>query len=134
MDALYQKQILALAKLARDPANLDSPTHEATVSNPTCGDRVHLQMKVDADQISAASAAVRGCALCEAGAGLFVEMAPGMKTSDVAALREGLASWLAAKEPNAPHPKMQVFEPVQPIKSRHKCVTLAMDAAVKALI
>jgi nitrogen fixation NifU-like protein len=133
MDSLYQEQILALAKRARDPAGLDSPTHEATVSNPTCGDRVHLTIRVDSDRITAASAAVRGCALCEAGAGLFVEMAPGMKISDVATLRDGLANWLAGNEANTPHPQMQAFEPVQPIRSRHKCVTLAMEAATKAL-
>ena len=56
-----------------------------------------------------------------------------MKISDVATLRDSLANWLAGNEANTPHPQMQAFEPVQPIRSRHKCVTLAIEAATKAL-
>ena len=133
MDALYQQQILALAKSVRDSKAVAHPTHEALVSNPTCGDRVHITLAADNQTIITAGAAVRGCALCEAGAGLLLDMAPGMAHHEAMALRAAFSAWLAGDD-NAPiEARMQMFEPVRSIKGRHKCVTLAFDAAFKAL-
>ena len=138
MDALYQQQILALARNIRDSALVAQPTHAAMVSNPTCGDRVNMTLrahhnKKDKLVITAAGAEVRGCALCEAGAGLFLNIANGLTSADAAALYSAFAAWLAGDDDAAIHKKMEMFQPVRSIKGRHKCVTLAFDAAVKAL-
>ena len=42
MDQLYQERILAFARATRGMEPLDDHTHEASVSNPTCGDRVDI--------------------------------------------------------------------------------------------
>ena len=138
MDALYQQQILALAKTMRDGALVAQPTHTALVSNPTCGDRVHMTLqahhhRTDRLAITTAGALVRGCALCEAGAGLFLKIANGLTAAETAALHSAFAAWLAGDDNAAIHQKMEMFQPVRSIKGRHKCVTLAFDAAVKAL-
>ena len=101
MDALYQQQILALAKNIRDSVLVAQPTHAALVSNPTCGDRVNMTLQAhhhntDNLVITAAGAEVRGCALCEAGAGLFLDIANGLTSADAAALHSAFAAWLAA--------------------------------------
>ena len=68
--ALYQKQILALAREARASKRLDEPMHTASARNPTCGDRVTVDLNTDDDgRISAMGAKVEGCALCEAATG-----------------------------------------------------------------
>ena len=138
MDALYQQQILALAKNMRDSVLVVQPTHAALVSNPTCGDRVNMTLQAqhhntDNLVITAAGAEVRGCALCEAGAGLFLNIANGLTSADAAALHSAFAAWLAGDDDAAIHKRMEMFQPVRSIKGRHKCVTLAFDAAVKAL-
>ena len=138
MDALYRQQILALAKNMRDSALVAQPTHAAIISNPTCGDRVNMTLQAHHHKrhnlvITAAGAEVRGCALCEAGAGLFLNIATQLKITDAVRLHSAFTAWLAGDDDAAIHTRMEMFQPVRGIKGRHKCVTLAFDAAVKAL-
>ena len=72
MDALYQKQILELAKQSRThELDINAPL-QASCDNPTCGDRVDISFELKDDAINNIGIKVRGCALCEAGAGLVV--------------------------------------------------------------
>jgi nitrogen fixation NifU-like protein len=83
--------------------------------------------------------------LCEAGAGLFTSLAPGMTATALAALQTGFTTWLAndngpddgpannSKNSAQIEPTMQDFTPVRAIKNRHKCVLLAFEAGTAAL-
>ena len=146
MDALYQEKILNWAKASRAQTPLSGAFITATISNPTCGDRVEVRLHLDVDHvITDASASVRGCALCEAGAGLFTSLAPGMTATALVALQAGFAAWLAiddgsddgsdnnSKNSSQIEPKMQDFTPVRAIRNRHKCVLLAFEAGTAAL-
>ena len=133
MEQIYQDRILAYARAARDAAPLENATHHASVSNPTCGDRVDIDLIVEGDRIVAASAAVRGCALCEAGAGLLMGSAQDLPLHDLTSMRDALAVWLGGSEAIEVSEDMEVFAPVRAIRNRHKCVTLAFEAGVRAL-
>ena len=133
MKQLYQERILALAKAIRGVAEIESPTHRASVSNPTCGDRVDVSLRVSDGVVDAASTHVRGCALCEAGAGLLVSLAPGLAVADIETQRDLLKAWLEGEDRDDLPAGMQDFQPVRAIRNRHKCVSLAYDACVAAL-
>ena len=146
MDALYQEKILNLAKASRAQTPLSGDFVAATISNPTCGDRVEVRLHLDADHvITDASASVRGCALCEAGAGLFTSLAPGMTATELPALQTSFTAFLANgnRPDDGPdndsnnsaqiEPTMRDFTPVRAIKNRHKCVLLAFEAGTAAL-
>lgn len=133
MDQLYQDRILAFAKAVRQAPELADVTHSATVSNPTCGDRVEIKLRVTSGEITAASTHVRGCALCEAGAGLLLEMAPGLSTEALTSIGDDLTAWLAGTGTGDIPDAMNAFAPVRAIRNRHKCVTLAFEAAKTAL-
>ncbi len=134
MDAVYQDQILAYAKAARALPPIIAPDASATMSNPICGDRVEVQLQCNADGvISAVSVAVRGCALCEAGAGLLASIAPGTSSASLTEMRGELAAFLAGETANPCPAEIEKFMPVRAIRNRHKCVLLPFEAAVKAL-
>ena len=133
MEQLYQDRILALAKAVRGANAIVDPSHHASVSNPTCGDRVDVSLIVKDGVIDAASTHVRGCALCEAGAGLLLNHAPGLTAADVETYRDMLKSWLDGADQTGLPAGMEDFEPVRPIRNRHKCVSLAYEACVVAL-
>ena len=134
MDALYQEKILSWAKAGRAITPLSGAFVSATISNPTCGDRVEVRLCLDADNvITDASAAVRGCALCEAGAGLFVSLAPGMTATALPALQTSFTAWLSTDDRAQIEPAMQDFTPVRRIRNRQKCVLLAFEAGTAAL-
>ena len=134
MDALYQEKILAFARSSRENEVVPDADATATVSNPVCGDRVEVRLKLDENNIvTAASTDVRGCALCEAGAGLFVNMAPGLESASLSGLHANFSGWLAGDDENDVSPPMQDFHPVRNIRNRHKCVLLAFEAAARAV-
>ena len=134
MDALYQEKILAFARSSRESEVVPDADATATVSNPVCGDRVEVRLKLDENNIvTAASTDVRGCALCEAGAGLFVNMAPGLESASLSGLHANFSGWLAGGDENDVSPPMQDFHPVRNIRNRHKCVLLAFEAAARAV-
>lgn len=134
MDALYQEKILAFARSSRESEVVADADATATVSNPVCGDRVEVRLKLDENNIvTAASTDVRGCALCEAGAGLFVNMAPGLESASLSGLHANFSGWLAGDDDNDVSPPMQDFHPVRNIRNRHKCVLLAFEAAARAV-
>ena len=133
MDALYQKQILDFAQKSRASPPLDQPTHIATLDNTICGDRVEISLEVKSQHIKKIGVSVRGCALCEAGAGLAIECFTGQSDQRIRRLSDDFSRWLTDHGTNAPTPQMQHFTPVQSIRNRHKCVLLACHATLKAL-
>jgi len=133
VDALYQKQILDYAQKSRSCHSLKNATHTATVDNPVCGDRVDISLAVIGHKIDEMGVKVRGCALCEAGAGLAIACLTGQNTKDIESITADFAHWIEGTKDNVPMPQMQHFTPVREIKNRHKCVLLAFHAAVKAL-
>ncbi|MGB1546160.1 MAG: iron-sulfur cluster assembly scaffold protein [Candidatus Puniceispirillaceae bacterium] len=138
MQSIYQDQLLALARRVRDNSSLvlSAPTHVAEVNNPVCGDRVLSTIKLENNMIIAAHAEAKGCALCEAGAGLWLDIVVGQNISSLLSYHAALTSWLAGKDDKEisvklPTNGLDSFSPVRPIKNRHKCVTLAFSTADK---
>ena len=133
MDALYRKQILDYAHVSKKSSELDQPTHSASYNNSICGDSVDVSLKVKNGNVEEMGLKVRGCALCEAGAGLALKCLPGQSEERILELSEGFTDWIAGRLIEPPIPSMEHFQPLLSINSRHKCVLLAFHATVKAI-
>ena len=133
MDALYQKQILQFAQQSRT-SNFDpSAPLQASYNNPTCGDRVDISFALKDNAINNIGFKIRGCALCEAGAGLVVAQFEGMKQNTARQITAQFSKWISKEQDQAPNEEMAKFMPVRDIRNRHKCVLLAFHAAMQAL-
>ena len=88
---------------------------------------------VKSQNVKEIGVSVRGCALCEAGAGFVIECFAGQNEKAVYQLADDFSNWLTDNGVEAPIPQMQHFTPVQSIRNRHKCVLLASIATLKAL-
>lgn len=128
MDELYQTQLLELARDARKASPLFSMTHQASVNNPTCGDKITLSLSLDLDVITDISVTVEGCALCEAGAGFLLNHAIGKSLTEITALGEAFAAFLQTED-GAQKSPFSTFLPIRAVKNRHKCVLLAFQAS-----
>ena len=137
MQSIYQEQLLNFARRVRDNSSivLSAPTHTAEVNNPICGDRVLSTIKVEKNIIIATHAEVKGCALCEAGAGLWLDSVLGQSTDSLPSYHAAITSWLAEQDKTDIlfnfAEGLDSFTTVRPIKNRHKCVTLAFSTADK---
>ena len=133
MDALYQKQILELAKQSRTrELDINAP-RQASCDNTTCGDRVDISFALKDGVINNIGIKVRGCALCEAGAGLVLAQFEGMRQDTARQMTEQFTRWIGKEQDQVPNDDMAKFLPVRDIRNRHKCVLLAFQAAMQAL-
>jgi nitrogen fixation NifU-like protein len=133
-DQLYQKKILALAREARDCTQLDEPQFSAVADNPSCGDRVLIDINLDAQgQIQDIGARTQGCVLCEAASGFLLNLAPGRHRDEFAKFHHHISGWLNGDRNDLISDQQAAFIPVRNFPSRHTCISLPFAAAVNAL-
>lgn len=130
---LYQQALVELAKAAHGAGTLAVPDGSALRDSPLCGDRVRMQVALDAGRIKALAHDVKGCLLCQAAASLVGLRGAGLDAEAARALREQVAATLAGSAPPPDWPELSLFEPVRPHRNRHGCVLLPFEALCAAL-
>jgi NifU-like protein involved in Fe-S cluster formation len=133
-DSLYQDAIKQFAQIAHGQGRLENPTGEAKLDNPLCGDRVRMQVALDAGRIVAIAHETKGCLLCRAAASLIGIRAAGMDAAAIETVSGELDAMLkgAAAIPAA-WPELAMFAPARAHVSRHRCVLLPFRALIDAL-
>tara|TARA_B100001250_G_scaffold345636_1_gene315145 strand:+ start:204 stop:656 length:453 start_codon:yes stop_codon:yes gene_type:complete len=129
LEDLYQTKILEFARDARKFQLLSNYDVRFVSKNPLCGDEVTIDLEVSKDKIiTNYGHQVKGCALCEASAGLLSKNIFGFEIYNSDKLKENLTSWLSGETQNFTFSEIENFSPVKNIKNRHKCVLLSFDA------
>lgn len=85
MSDLYREQILDHYRNPRNHGTLDPNDGTFEDTNPLCGDRVRMDIRLDGDRISEIRFSGRGCAISQASASMLTEMVEGQ---DVQSVRE----------------------------------------------
>ena len=134
---LYEGGIKELAAQQCGPTSLPRPDRRISVDNPFCGDRVDLEINIEAGRVSALAHEVRGCMLCQAAANIVALSAVGLSAAEIELASNGLGAMLQGDDSPGWVPSgwdnLALFEPVRRHKSRHGCVTLPFTALLKAL-
>ena len=124
-------------ELSREGAGsnrLEDADATATVDNPLCGDVVTLDLRFDGDVVAEVGHRVRGCALCQAAAAVIQRHAIGLTPDNLRRVADGSAALVrAGAEAPAGWDEMAAFQPVRPIRNRHRCVLLPFEALTAAL-
>ena len=133
--SIYQDKILSLAAENKKSIAIQDFNRSYEMKNPMCGDEVKVRIKLLNNQIDDISAIVRGCALCEASAGLTVKL---FKKSEMpySNFIEEFLNWLQYKNQNLSNSlpqEMNIFTPIRDIKNRHKCITMPFEATIKSI-
>ena len=100
-----------------------------------CGDEVKVRVNLINKKINNISAIVRGCALCEASAGLVVQLFKDNSLPHNDFMRDFLF-WLNNIDQqinNALPQELEIFLPIKEISNRHTCITMPFEATVKSL-
>jgi NifU-like protein involved in Fe-S cluster formation len=134
-EQLYARELLRWAADVSHAGRLDSATAAATESNPMCGDRCHVEFALADGTIREARHDTRACALTQASASILAAHAVGETGQTILTLRQTIADMLssAATAPDGKWSVYGIFAGAAAHKSRHTCVLLPLDAAVKAL-
>lgn len=132
--ALYQDAIKQMAQAAHGHGQLDNAAGEARLDNPLCGDRVRMQVALDAGRIAAIAHQTKGCLLCRAAASLLGARAVGQDAAAIESVAGELDAMLKGAAPiPVEWPELAMFVPARAYASRHKCVLLPFRALQAAL-
>ena len=133
--SIYQEKILKLAAENKKSRPIDDYNCSFIMKNPMCGDEVQVRVHLINEKINNISAIVRGCALCEASAGLVVQLFKNNSIPHNDFMKDFLI-WLnnTGQEINSPLPKeLEIFLPIKEISNRHTCITMPFEATIKSL-
>lgn len=132
---IYQDKILSLAAENKKSLPIENFNRSYEIKNPLCGDEVKVRIKLVNNEIDDISTIVRGCALCEASAGLTVKLFKNKKIPNNNFVKDFL-NWLENKDQDLPislPEDIGVFTPIRDIKNRHKCITMPFEAILKSI-
>ena len=132
---IYHKKILELASINRKSFEINDFNFSQEVKNPLCGDLVEVRINIINNSIKNLSAKVKGCALCEASAGLVVNYFSNQNLP-INDFMEHFNKWLNNNHDNYPDElpeDLKIFSPIQDIKNRHTCVKMPFEAFFKSI-
>ena len=132
---IYHKKILELASINRKSFEINDFNFSKEVKNPLCGDLVEVRINIINNSIKNVSAKVKGCALCEASAGLVVNYFSN-KNLPINDFTEHFNKWLNNNHDNYPDElpeDLKIFSPIQDIKNRHTCIKMPFEAFFKSI-
>ena len=92
MDALktlYKQVILEHSRHPRNYGDLPGATHTEGGHNPSCGDQLQLQLKLEGDHLQAVQFTAKGCASSTASASLMTQAVKGKTPGEALDLAEG---------------------------------------------
>lgn len=85
---LYREQFMEAFKSGANCGQMDSPTVSAEQTNPFCGDKITLQLKIADDKVIDAKFTGVACAVSKTSASIITESLKGKKISSLLKLKE----------------------------------------------
>jgi nitrogen fixation NifU-like protein len=83
MSDLYREQILDHYRNPRNHGTLDPADATYEDTNPLCGDRVRIDLRIDGERIADVKFSGRGCAISQAAASMLTELVKGQTIAHI---------------------------------------------------
>jgi nitrogen fixation protein NifU and related proteins len=134
LDELYRRVIMDHYKNPRNRGTMDEDSVTVNLNNPTCGDRIQLQLRVEDGVVKQAKYTGEGCSISMSSASMMTVAIRG-KTLDEAL---GLAEKFSALMQGQPvefeeYEDLEALSGVSKFPARIKCATLAWNALRKGI-
>ena len=132
---LYQEVVLEHKRAPRNFGHLPQPTHQAQGTNPSCGDRIAVELQLQQGRVQDIRFTGQGCAICMASTSMMTEAVKGKEVAAAQALQQHFRSVLTGEEApeEAPLGKLVSLAGVRQYPSRIKCALLGWHALMHAI-
>ena len=134
-DPLYRKDLLRLAADARGAGRLAAPHVSGFAFNPSCGDKVVVDLQISDGRIAEFAHETKACVLAQASSSILGANLKGLDRKAVEELHARVAGMLqrSAPPPSPPFDSYALLCGAAEYKSRHRCVLLPVEAVLDAL-
>ncbi|MFZ4450845.1 Fe-S cluster assembly sulfur transfer protein SufU [Salibacterium aidingense] len=136
LDTLYRQVIMDHYKNPRNKGDLEGETLHVNMNNPTCGDRIQLQLKVEDDTISDAKFVGEGCSISLSSASMMTEAVKGRSVEEALDMSNIFSEMMQGRDYDDEKYDLGDIEALQGVTkfpARIKCATLAWKAMEKGL-
>ena len=137
---LYQEIILDHGKNPRNKGKCNGYTNDAKAHNPLCGDKVHIYLNLNKDEIKELSFEGEGCAISLASASILTDTLKGKNLSFTKKMVEDFLNMLKKKSKITLNSlsddqitTIQSLSGVQEFPMRIKCATMAWHTLLSAI-
>jgi nitrogen fixation NifU-like protein len=136
LDDLYRRVIMDHYQRPRNKGELDDGAISIELNNPTCGDRISLQMNVEHGMIKDARFQGEGCSISLASASMMTESVKGLSVDQSLHLVDLFSRMMQGEEIDTdefPLEDIEALTGVAKFPARIKCATLAWKALEKGV-
>lgn len=131
LDDLYRRVIMDHYQKPRNRGTIDDGAVTVELNNPTCGDRISLQLQIENDTIKEAKFLGEGCSISLASASMMTEAVRGLKVDEAVALSHLFSQMMQGEDIDVekfPLEDIEALKGVSKFPARIKCATLAWKA------
>lgn len=136
LDQLYRSVIMDHYKNPRNKGSLDENTVTIDMNNPTCGDRIHLTLKLNDGIVEDARFDGEGCSISMSSASMMTQIVKGKKLEEALELAEIFSKMMLGEDFDDEKYDLGDVEALQGVSkfpARIKCATLAWKAMEKGV-
>ena len=133
LDDLYRRVIMDHYKSPRNSGQLDGGV-TIEMNNPTCGDKISLQLEVEDGIVKNAKFVGDGCSISMSSASMMTVAVKGKTLDEVVALADDFSSMMKGEPIEFDYEDIDALSGVSKFPARIKCATLAWNAVRKGAI
>lgn len=136
LSSLYQQLILEHYKHPRNKRAVEDSSAEIHMRNPTCGDEVKLQLRVEDGVVTDVGFTGQGCSISQASVSMMTERLKGATVDEALALARLFTRMMHGDEEPARDRSLGDLRALQGVSRfpvRVKCALLGFDALQEAL-
>ncbi|MCM3748043.1 SUF system NifU family Fe-S cluster assembly protein [Paenibacillus pasadenensis] len=134
LDDLYRRVIMDHYKNPRNRGTMDEDAVTINLNNPTCGDRISLQLQLDEGKVAEAKFTGEGCSISMSSASMMTEAVKGRTLEEAYAMAEKFSALMKGEPVEFEELEdIEALSGVNKFPARIKCATLAWNALRKGV-
>lgn len=134
LDDLYRRVIMDHYKNPRNRGTFEEEGITIDLNNPTCGDRISLQLKVRDGIVQDARFLGEGCSISMSSASMMTEAVKGQTLEQALAMADQFSGLMKGEASEFEYEDIEALSGVNKFPARIKCATLAWNAMRKGVL
>lgn len=134
LDDLYRRVIMDHYKNPRNRGTLNEESVTINLNNPTCGDRISLQLQVVDGKVTNAKFSGEGCSISMSSASMMTEAVKGKSFDEALTMADKFSALMKGEPVEFEELEdIEALSGVNKFPARIKCATLAWNALRKGI-
>ncbi|QTH44147.1 SUF system NifU family Fe-S cluster assembly protein [Cohnella sp. LGH] len=134
LDDLYRRVIMDHYKTPRNRGELEDGSVTVNLNNPTCGDRISLQLQLEDGIVRNVKFTGEGCSISMSSASMMTEAVMGKTGEEALALADKFSALMKGEDVQFDdYEDVEALSGVNKFPARIKCATLAWNALRKGV-